>query len=111
MGAKTKPKKAYRSTALAAIHETAASLADAGILAKRTLKQFDALCLTPIKPLAPVDIRRLRARENASQAVFARYLNVSTNLVSKWESGDKKPGGPSLKLLTLVAKNGLQSVA
>ena len=43
--------------------------------------------------------------------MFARYLNVTTGLVSKWERGDKKPGGASLKLLTLVAKKGLLAVA
>jgi len=52
---------------------------------------------------------RLHARrEGASQAVFARYLSVTTGLVSQWERGEK---GASLKLLTLVEKNGLQAVA
>ena len=50
-------------------------------------------------------------REKASQAVFARYLNVTTGLVSQWERGEKHPRGASLKLLTLVAKKGLQAVA
>ena len=49
--------------------------------------------------------------ENASQAVFARYLNVTAGLVSQWERGEKRPRGASLKLLTLVAKNGLGAVA
>ena len=53
----------------------------------------------------------LRLRERASQAVFARYLNVTTGLVSQWERGEKRPRGASLKLLTLVAKNGLGAVA
>ena len=47
----------------------------------------------------------------ASQAVFARYLNVTAGLVSQWERGEKHPQGASLKLLSLVAKNGLQAVA
>jgi putative transcriptional regulator len=50
-------------------------------------------------------------RERASQAVFARYLNVSTGLVSQWERGEKHSRGASLKLLVLVAKNGLEAVA
>jgi len=50
-------------------------------------------------------------RESASQAVFARYLNVTTGLVSQRERGEKHPQGDSLKLLTLVAKNGLEAVA
>ena len=56
-------------------------------------------------------IRALRLREQASQAVFARHLNVTTGLVSQWERGEKRPRGASLKLLTLVAKNGLGAVA
>lgn len=33
------------------------------------------------------------AGQQFSQPVFARYLNVSKNLVSDWERGVKKPGG------------------
>ena len=80
-------------------------------MSKQTMKVFDEVCLTPVEEMTPEDIRALRLRENASQAVFARYLNVTTGLVSHWERGEKRPRGPSLKLLTLVAKNGLGAVA
>ncbi|MGH6662252.1 MAG: helix-turn-helix domain-containing protein [Rhodospirillales bacterium] len=103
--------KKYRSKALAAVHETALGLREAGVMDKRTMKAFDAMCLTPIKPLTPAQIRNIRRREKASQAVFARYLNVTTGLVSQWERGEKRPRGASLKLLTLVARNGLDAVA
>ena len=103
--------KKYRSKALAAVHETALGLRDAGVMDKRTMKAFDAMCLTPVKPLTPGQIRNIRRREKASQAVFARYLNVTTGLVSQWERGEKRPRGASLKLLTLVARNGLDAVA
>ena len=101
----------YKSGAMAAVHETALGLRDAGAMGKQTMKVFDAMCLTPVKPLTPEQIRRIRRREKASQAVFARYLNVTTGLISQWERGEKRPRGASLKLLTLVAKNGLQAVA
>ena len=103
--------KQYRSRMMAAIHETAEDLHDAGLLDKRTMRQFDAACLTPVRPLRPEEIRALREREGASQAVFARYLNVTTGLVSQWERGEKHPQGASLKLLALVARNGLAAVA
>jgi putative transcriptional regulator len=96
---------------MASIHETAEGLRAAGVMDKRTMREFDELCLTPVRPLRPKEIGALRLREGASQAVFARYLNVTTGLVSQWERGEKRPLGPSLKLLTLVAKNGLQAVA
>ncbi|MBW7836877.1 MAG: DNA-binding transcriptional regulator [Sphingomonadales bacterium] len=103
--------KQYRSRALAAVHETALGMHEAGIMDKRTMKAFDDMCLTPVKTLSPEQIRAIRLREKASQAVFARYLNVTTGLVSQWERGEKHPRGASLKLLTLVAKKGLQAVA
>ena len=101
----------YRSRVMAAIHEAAEGLHDAGLVDKRTMRQFDAACLTLVRPLGPEEIRALREREGASQAVFARYLNVTTGLVSQWERGEKHPQGASLKLLTLVARNGLAAVA
>jgi putative transcriptional regulator len=104
-------KKQYRSALMAAVHETAEGLHDAGVMTKRTMREFDQLCLTPVRALRPREIRALRLREGASQAVFARYLNVTTGLVSQWERGEKRPQGASLKLLALVAKNGLGAVA
>lgn len=103
--------KRYRSGLMASIHETAGGLHQAGLMSKRTLREFDDLCLTPVQPFPPRKIRQLRLRERASQAVFARYLNVSTGLVSQWERGEKRPQGASLKLLNLVAQKGLASVA
>ena len=104
-------RRKYRSDALAAVHETAMGLRDAGAIDKLTMKAFDEMCLTRIEPLSPGQIRAIRLREKASQAVFARYLNVTTGLVSQWERGEKHPRGASLKLLTLVAKKGLEAVA
>jgi putative transcriptional regulator len=103
--------KQYRSRVLASVHETAEGLTSAGVMSKQTMREFDELCLTPVRPLTAEEIRDLREREGASQAVFARYLNVTTGLVSQWERGEKHPQGASLKLLALVAKNGLNGVA
>ncbi len=50
-------RKTYRSDTLGAIHETASDLHDAGLMDKRTLRKFDELCLTPIRPMQPDDIR------------------------------------------------------
>jgi putative transcriptional regulator len=107
---KSKSKK-YRSSLLAAVHETAKGLQKAGVMDKQTMRKFGVMCLTSVRPLRAKEIRKLREREGTSQAVFARYLNVTTGLVSQWERGEKHPRGASLKLLTLVAKNGLEAVA
>ena len=103
--------KRYGSAVLASVHETALGMKEAGVMSKRTMKAFNEMCLTPVDDMGAEDIRALRLRENASQAVFARYLNVTTGLVSQWERGEKRPRGASLKLLTLVAKHGLGAVA
>src|SRR5271170_2311829 len=103
--------KQYRSRVMASIHETAEGLHAAGVMDKQTMRRFDEACLTPVRPLTPAQIRALREREGASQAVFARYLNVTTGLVSQWERGEKHPQGASLKLLALVARRGLEAVA
>jgi putative transcriptional regulator len=76
-------------------------------MAKRSLRGFDALCLTPVEPLSPAEIRALRLRENASQAVFALHLNVASEPMGTQQ---KQPRGASLRLLTLVARKGLQAV-
>jgi putative transcriptional regulator len=103
--------KKYKSDAMAAIHEMMADLHVGGVIDKQTMRRFDEACLTPIRPLKPDEIKAIREKEHVSQTVFANYLNVTSSLVSKWERGEKRPSGASLKLLTLVEKNGLATVA
>lgn len=103
--------KRYKSDAMAAIHELMGDLHDAGNIDRQTMRRFDEACLAPIRQLQPEEIKAIREREQVSQTVFAHYLNVTSSLVSKWERGEKRPSGASLKLLTLVEKNGLAAVA
>ncbi len=100
-----------KNDAFAAIHESMAALHDIGAIDKRTMRDFDEACLEPARVFDPEEIRTLRTREHLSQGVFARYLNVSKNLVSDWERGVKKPGGPALRLLTIIEKKGVEAVA
>ena len=106
-----KAAKTYRSEIAAAIHQTVEDIHEVGLVDKQTMRTFDASCLTPAEPMPPEEIRAIREREQVSQPVFARYLNVSKNLVSDWERGNKRPGGPALRLLNLVRKSGLSAVA
>ena len=57
------------------------------------------------KPLKPADIRNLRDQLNASQVLFARLLNVSSNAVESWEQGIRQPRQATLKLLYIARKN------
>jgi len=103
--------KKYRSEAMAAIHETMEAMHKVGAVDKQTMRRFDEACLTPVQSLTAKQIKAIREREHVSQSVFANYLNVTPNLVSKWERGEKRPSGPALKLLSLVEKHGLTAVA
>ena len=103
--------KTYKSDIKAAIHETASDLYEIGLIDKQTMRQFDESCLTVVHDFTAQEIRALREREEVSQTVFAHYLNVSKDSVSQWERGNKHPAGPSLKLLSLVAKKGLEAIA
>ncbi len=103
--------KTYKSEAMAAIHETASGMHKAGVIDKRTMREFDEGCLTPIHEFNADEIRALREREEVSQTVFARYIGVTKDSISQWERGEKRPAGPSLKLLSLVKRKGLASIA
>ncbi|HHJ20436.1 MAG TPA: DNA-binding transcriptional regulator [Gammaproteobacteria bacterium] len=96
---------------LKSVHETAKGLHKAGTMDEMTMREFDALCLPPVKTYTPAQIKRLRRRYKASQSVFAAYLNTSPSTIQKWEQGQKKPNGPSLKLLNIVDVKGLEALS
>jgi putative transcriptional regulator len=99
------------SAILASVHETMSGLHRAGVVGAQTMRKFDDLCLAPIQDLGGTQIAELRRRENVSQPVFAKYLNVSKSAVSQWETGQKSPDGAALKLLNLVKRKGLAVLA
>jgi len=74
------------------------------------MRDFDDTCLTPVQDLSSAEIRSLRERENLSQTVFARYMNVTSQVISAWECGSKKPGGAALRLLTVIKSKGIQTI-
>jgi putative transcriptional regulator len=100
-----------RSKILEAVHASARGLYAANAIDQVTMRHFDRLCLAPVRPLRPAEIRRIRESANVSQAVFAAVLNTSVSSVQKWEIGQKRPTGAALKLLHLVQKKGLDAVA
>lgn len=104
----TKPKA--KSRILEAVHETANDLHRLGFIDKRKMQKYDALCMEPVPEYDAAKIRALRKELHMSQAVLAAVLNTSVSTVRKWEIGDKKPSGPSLKLLNLIERKGLEAV-
>ncbi|MER2511762.1 MAG: DNA-binding transcriptional regulator [Nitrosomonas ureae] len=99
-----------KSIILEAVHDTAKDLHKASVLDQVTLREFDRLCLPPIEPLGPEQIKQIREATRVSQAVFAAILNTSVSTVQKWEIGQKRPTGTALKLLHLVQKRGLEAL-
>ncbi len=103
--------KVYKSDVKAAIHEIANGLHNVGMIDRLTMRRFDESCLMPVHEFSAEEIRALREREEVSQMIFAHYLHVTKESVSQWERGQKKPAGTTLKLLSLVERNGLESIA
>ena len=104
-------KRKHQSRIAEAVHETAEGLHRIGAIDKTTMREFDVMCLTMVEELSAREIQRIRRKAGVSQEVFSRYLNVTVTLVSQWERGEKRPSGPSLKLLSLVKHKGLDAIA
>ncbi len=100
-----------KKSILETVHDTANDLQQAGVMDTTTLREFDALCLPPVTLYTARQIKHIRQENHASQGVFAQYLNTSVSTVQKWEQGQKKPNGPSMKLINLVAEKGLSVLA
>ena len=106
MTKKAKPK----SRILEAVHETASDFHRLGFIDVHKMRQYDALCLDPVPEYDSKKIRALRDELKLSQAVLASVLNTSLSTVRKWEIGEKRPSGPSSKLLNLLERKGLEAV-
>jgi putative transcriptional regulator len=104
----TKTKSSSRL--LDAVYETAQDLDRLGFIDKRKMQKIEALCMEPIPPYDSDRIRALREQHKLSQTVLASVLNTSASTVRKWEIGEKHPSGPSLKLLNLLDRKGLDAL-
>jgi putative transcriptional regulator len=99
-----------KSRILGEMHEAALGLHDAGLITKLRMGEFEALCHLDVHDMRPRQIKNLRESTHVSQAVLAAVLNTSVSTGQKRETGDKKPSGPSLKLLNLIERKGLEAV-
>jgi putative transcriptional regulator len=99
-----------QSSILDAVHETASDLYRLGFIDKRSMEQYDSLCIPTVPDYSPEQIKSLRERYRISQAVLASLLNTSLSTIQKWEIGEKHPGGPSQKLLNILDRKGLEAM-
>ena len=95
---------------LETVHESMQEMHDAGAIDKQTMREFDSLCLPKVKEYTSVQIKEIRLRNKASQAVFAAYLNTGVETVRKWEARGKtrkRPNGAAMKLISMIEKHGI----
>jgi len=101
-------KTRFRSDASEAIHSAASGLHRSKVIDKKTMREYDDLCIEKAPEFNPQEIARIRKGVKVSQGVFVVYLNTTASTVRQWEQGDKKPSGIAARMLQLVQKNGLE---
>jgi putative transcriptional regulator len=111
--AREKKKKVHGLTKT--ILSTAKSLHKRGIMDKAayekiTLRHLGDAVQVVAKPLTGKEIRALRDKENISQAVLAHHLHVTVGYVSQLERDEKRPTGPTLVLLNVIRRKGLEAI-
>ena len=79
---------------------------------KITMRHLDELSLpvAATATLSGAEIKAIREEAKISQAVFARFLNVTAGYVSQLERGDKQPKGPALVLLNVIRRKGIEAI-
>lgn len=108
-------KKKRNSRLTKALLETAEDMRRVGVLdaaahEKITLRHLGDSANIVAKPISGHEIRSLRERAHLSQAVFARYLNLTVGYVSQLERGAKRPTGPALALLNVIRRKGIEAI-
>ena len=79
-------------------------------LSQVTIKEIETLGLNDVENLDPSEIKAMRSKENVSQSVMARILNVTPSTYQKWERGEVHPRGANLKLLRLAYDHGVSYI-
>ena len=111
---KTEKNKPSRLTK--ALLETAKDMKDSGVLGKAAYEKITMRHLSLkdknklVEPLTGKDIRMMREQARMSQAVFARYLNLTAGYVSQLERGSKRPIGAALVLLNVIQRKGIEAI-
>src|SRR5258707_375898 len=114
MATKAKKTKAKTSRLTRELLETAGDMQASGLLTeaahdKITMRHVGAAPAARVA-LTGKEIKALREKCHVSQAVFATYLNLTADYVSKLERGAKRPNGPALVLLDVIRRKGIEAI-
>lgn len=93
------------------INELALDLHEAGMIDKVTLRELTEKDLPVLSEYTGEEIQEIRKRQRLSQAVFAKYLNISPAMVKSLELGQRKARGAILRLLNIVDQHGISWLA
>lgn len=77
---------------------------------KTTMREFDSLCLPKVPQYSPRQIQAIRKKCQASQSVFAAYMNITLSALQKWETGARKPDNVAMKMLQIIENKGLEAL-
>jgi putative transcriptional regulator len=98
-----------------ALLETAGDLHRIGIMdyatyRKITVRHLGEKARSMSAPISPNEIRAIRERANLSQAALASMMNLTVGYLSQLERGVKQPKGPSLALLNVIRRKGIEVI-
>ena len=110
MTKKTRPSRLTRALLETADDMRRAGVMDAATHEKITLRHLGDQAVATAEPMTGEEIRLLRERAHISQAVLARYLNLTVGYVSQLERGTKRPTGPALVLLNVIRRKGIEGI-
>ena len=114
MATKTKKTKAKTSRLTKELLETARDMHTSGLLTKaahdKITMRHVGMAPTVTLSLIGEEIKALREKCHVSQAVFAAYLNLSADYISKLERGAQRPNGPALVLLDVIRRKGIEAI-
>ena len=107
---KTQPGRLTKALLETADDMRRAGVMDAATHTKITLRHLGERADVVAEPMTGEEIRKLREQAHLSQAVFARYLNLTVGYVSQLERGAKRPSGPALVLLNVIRRKGIEAI-
>jgi len=114
MAMKSRKTKAAASRLTEELLETARDMHASGVLTKvahhKITMRHAGMAPADVVTLTGDEIKALREKCHVSQAVFAKYLNLTADYVSKLERGEKRPNGPALVLLDVIRRKGIEAI-